>query len=358
VDRETLVIAGGGTGGHLYPGIAVAEELQRRRPGAEIVFAGAGLPLEREILERHGFRHLAIPSGGLIGKTVAGRARGAWLAFRGLLQAIQALLKMKPKAVIGVGGYASGPMVLAAVMLRLPTLIQEQNYYPGLTNRWLAPWVRRVAVSFEETRHYLGGRGEVTGNPIRTAFRDLKRKTRGEAFHVLIFGGSQGARTLNTAVIDALGIMEPQRLGLRITHGTGPSDFERVRAAYEKHGYEALVLPYIARIREAYERADLVVARAGASSVAEIAACGRASILVPLAASAHDHQRFNARKAAAAGAAVMIEEKDLTGESLARAILALRDDPTRLLAMERAAAALARPEAAARVADLVEELIA
>jgi UDP-N-acetylglucosamine--N-acetylmuramyl-(pentapeptide) pyrophosphoryl-undecaprenol N-acetylglucosamine transferase len=265
---------------------------------------------------------------------------------------------MKPKAVIGVGGYASGPMVLAAVCLRLPTLIQEQNYYPGLTNRWLAPWVRRVAVSFEETRHYFGGRGEVTGNPIRAAFRDLKRKTRGEAFHVLIFGGSQGARTLNTAVIGALEILEPQRLGLRITHGTGPNDFERVRAAYEKHGYEALVLPYIVQIREAYERADLVVARAGASSVAEITACGRASILVPLASSAHDHQRFNARKVAAAGAAVVLEEKDLTGESLARAILALRNDPTRLLAMERAAAALARPEAAARVADLVEELIA
>lgn len=356
--RETIVVAGGGTGGHLYPGIAIAEELRRRRPGIEIVFAGAGMPLEREILDRHGFRHLAIRSGGVVGKSLAGRARGAWRALGGVAQSMRTLIRMKPKAVIGVGGYASGPMVLGAVLLRVPTLIQEQNYTPGLTNRLLAPWVRKVAVSFEETRHDFGGRGEVTGNPIRAAFRDLKRKTRGETFHVLIFGGSQGARALNTAVIEALAILEPQRLGLRITHGTGVADFDRVRAAYGERGFDVTVVPYISRILEAYERADLVVARAGASSVSEIAACGRASILVPLAASAHDHQRFNARKFAEAGAAVVLEEKDLSGETLARAILALRNDPTRFLAMERAATSLARPDAAARIADLVEELIA
>jgi UDP-N-acetylglucosamine--N-acetylmuramyl-(pentapeptide) pyrophosphoryl-undecaprenol N-acetylglucosamine transferase len=358
MERETIVIAGGGTGGHLYPGIAIAEELQRRRPGVEIAFAGAGLPLEREILDRHGFRHLAIRSGGVVGKSLAGRARGAVRAFRGLWQATGALLRMRPRAVVGVGGYASGPMVLAAVLLRVPTLIQEQNAMPGLTNRLLAPWVRRVAIAFDEARHAFGGRGEVTGNPIRAAFREVKRKTRGEGFQVLIFGGSQGARALNSAVIDALAILEPQRLGLRITHGTGAADFERVQAAYAARGFEVAVSPYIARILEAYERADLVVARAGASTVSEIAACGRASILVPLAAAAHDHQRWNARKFAEAGAAVLLEEKDLSGETLARAILALRNDPTRLLAMERAAASLARPDAAARIADMIEELIA
>jgi UDP-N-acetylglucosamine--N-acetylmuramyl-(pentapeptide) pyrophosphoryl-undecaprenol N-acetylglucosamine transferase len=264
---------------------------------------------------------------------------------------------LRPKAVVGVGGYASGPMVMAAVMLRVPTLIHEQNYYPGLTNRLLAPWVRRVAISFEETRQYFKGRGEVTGNPIRAEFAGARRKARGDAFNVLIFGGSQGARPLNSAVIEALPHMQTHRLGLRFTHGTGTTDLARVMAAYAAAGFEATVLPYITAIREAYDQADLVIARAGASSVSEIAACGKASILVPLPRAAHDHQRWNARKMQEAGAAIVLEEAALTGAIMAKAILGLRDDAARLLAMEKATTALARPEAAARIADMVEELI-
>jgi UDP-N-acetylglucosamine--N-acetylmuramyl-(pentapeptide) pyrophosphoryl-undecaprenol N-acetylglucosamine transferase len=245
--------------------------------------------------------------------------------------------------------------MLAAVLLRVPTLIQEQNCYPGLTNRLLARWVRRVALPFEETRAFLGGRGEVTGNPIRAEFHLSRRKTRGEALHVLIFGGSQGSVTLNTAVIDALPHLLTHRLGLRFVHGTGARDLARVKAAYAAHGFEATVLPYITAIREAYEQADLVIGRAGASTVSELAACAKASILVPLAA-AHDHQRWNARKLAEAGAALMVDEKELNGEALARAILSLAADPGRLVAMERAAASLARPEAAARIADMVMEM--
>jgi UDP-N-acetylglucosamine--N-acetylmuramyl-(pentapeptide) pyrophosphoryl-undecaprenol N-acetylglucosamine transferase len=356
VPAGTIVIAGGGTGGHLYPGIAIAEELQRRR-GVEIVFAGAGIPLEREILGRHGYRHIAVASGGVVGKSAPARVRGAARALRGVLQSFGTLRRVRPKAVIGVGGYASGPMVMAAVALRIPTLIHEQNCQPGLTNRLLAPWVSRVAVSFEETRRHLGGRGELTGNPIRAIFfREAGRRTHGEGFHVLIFGGSQGARAINDAVVAALPHL--RRPGLRITHGTGAADRERVAAAYSALGLEATVLPYITSIREAYDAADLVIARAGASSVSEIAACGRASILVPLPTAAHDHQRRNARVLADAGAAVLLEETDLEGAALARAILALRDDPGRLRAMERAAASLARPDAAARIVGMIEELIA
>jgi UDP-N-acetylglucosamine--N-acetylmuramyl-(pentapeptide) pyrophosphoryl-undecaprenol N-acetylglucosamine transferase len=355
---ETIVIAGGGTGGHLYPGIAIAEELQKRRQGVEVVFAGAGLPLERDILGRHGYRLVAIKSGGVVGKSVGKTVQGGARAVAGFLQAIRALWGLKPRAVIGVGGYASGPMVMAAVVLRVPTLIHEQNYYPGVTNRLLAPWVRSVAVSFEETRHYLGGRGEVTGNPIRAAFKSARRKARGQTFHALIFGGSQGSRALNDAVVEALPHLEAHRLGLRITHGTGPKDLDRVAAAYAARGFDPVVVPYIADIREAYEQADLVIARAGASSVSEIAACGKASILVPLPTAAHDHQRHNARKFAEAGAAILMEESSLGGEALARAILSLRDDPRRVVAMERAASSLARPDAAARIADMVEELVA
>lgn len=355
---ETFVIAGGGTGGHLYPGIAIAEELAARRRGVEVVFAGAGTELERRILSAHGYRLIAIASGGVVGKSLAGRARGVWRAVRGYGQSMRELMNLKPKAVIGVGGYASGPMMMAAVTLRLPSLIHEQNYQPGLTNRMLAPWVRKVAVSFDETKHSFGGRGELSGNPIRAGFRGAKRKTRGNTFNVLIFGGSQGARALNGAVIDALPRLAESRLGLRFTHGTGQADFERVSAAYAALGFEAAVAPYITAIREAYEWADLVISRAGASSVSEIAACGKASILVPLPTAAHDHQRFNARKMADSGAAILMEEPALTGEALAREILALRGDPTRVMAMERSAATLARPDAAARIVDMIEEMVA
>jgi UDP-N-acetylglucosamine--N-acetylmuramyl-(pentapeptide) pyrophosphoryl-undecaprenol N-acetylglucosamine transferase len=358
VAAETIVIAGGGTGGHLYPGISIAEELLARRRGIKIVFAGAGTKLERDILEPHGHRLVTIRSGGLVGKSFAGRIRGIGRAMAGFAQSIRILMRLQPKAVIGVGGYASGPMVMAAVMLRVPSLIHEQNYYPGLTNRLLAPWVRRVAVSFEETKHYFGGRGELTGNPIRAAFRGTKRKSRGDTFNILIFGGSQGARAINGAVIDALPDLKPHRRGLRFLHGTGAADHDRVSAAYSGLGFEATVVPYITNIWEAYESADLVIARAGASSVSEIAACGKASILVPLRTSAHDHQRINARKLEQAGAALLMEESTLTGGALAKTILELRDEPGRLVAMERSASSLARPDAAARIVDMIEEMLA
>ncbi len=354
---RTIVIAGGGTGGHLYPGIAIAQELQRRRE-LEIVFAGAGLPLERSIVERHGFRLMPISSGGVVGKSIGGRVRGLARASGGFIDALRRLRRMKPDAVIGVGGYASGPTVAAAILLRLPTMIQEQNYYPGLTNRLLAPWVTRVAISFEETRRLLGGRGELTGNPIRAEFHRARRTERADRFRVMVFGGSQGSRAINAAVIDALATLEPQRSALRFVHGTGVSDHERVRAAYAGRGYDAEVVPYITDIRRAYEEADLVVARAGASSVSELAACGKAAILIPLPTAAHDHQRFNARKVADAGAAVLLEEKNLSGPRLAAAIEELMHTPERIASMERAAAGLAHPEAAGRIAAMVGEIAA
>lgn len=355
---ETIVIAGGGTGGHLYPGIAIAQELQRRQPALNIVFAGAGRPLERSIVEAHGYRLLAIASGGVVGTPIGRRIRGILRAMRGFFEAMWNLMKLHPKAVIGVGGYASGPTVAAAVLLRVPTLIQEQNYYPGLTNRLLASWVSRVAISFAESRELLGGRGELTGNPIRASFHVTRPRPDDGSFRAFVFGGSQGARAINDAVIEALTILAPRRPVMRFLHGTGPRDLERVRAAYAAGGFDAIVSAYITDIQEAYAGADVVVARAGAGTVSELAACARASILVPLPTAAHDHQRYNARKLEEIGAAIMLEEKMLNGASLAAALIALQDNPQRIAAMERAAATLASPEAAARIADLVDEMVA
>jgi UDP-N-acetylglucosamine--N-acetylmuramyl-(pentapeptide) pyrophosphoryl-undecaprenol N-acetylglucosamine transferase len=355
---ETIVIAGGGTGGHLYPGIAIAQELQRRRPALSIVFAGAGRPLERRIVEEHGYTLLAIASGGVVGTSIGKRIRGVLRAALGFFEAMHNLRKLNPKAVIGVGGYASGPTVAAAVIMRIPTLIQEQNYYPGLTNRLLASWVSRVAISFEESRALLGGRGVLTGNPIRGEFHAIGPAPRSGTLRVFVVGGSQGSRAINDAVIEALPHLASRRAAMRFLHGTGPGDLERVRDAYAAGGFDADVSDYITDIQAAYAGAEVVVARAGAGTVSELAACGRASILVPLPTAAHDHQRYNARKLEETGAAIMLEEKVLSGAALAGTLISLMNDPERVAAMARAAATLSSPRAAARIADLVDEMVA
>jgi UDP-N-acetylglucosamine--N-acetylmuramyl-(pentapeptide) pyrophosphoryl-undecaprenol N-acetylglucosamine transferase len=361
--QETYLIAGGGTGGHLYPGIAIAEELKKRRPDARIVFAGRGLPLERAIVERHGYALVGIRSGGVVGRSLWGRLTGMGNAVRGFFEAGKVIDILKPKAVVGVGGYASFPMVLAAQARRVPTLIQDQNAVPGLSNRLLGRAARAIALTYDETRRYFGGRGTVTGNPIRAEFhsadRDRARARRAAGdtrLHLFVVGGSQGSRALNEAVLAALPHLSERRERLHIVHGTGPADADRMKAAYEKAGFDATVLPYLQEIRAAYEEADLVVCRSGASTVSELQACGKASILVPLPTSAHDHQKKNAEAAARAGAAVLLEQKDLTGATFASEIGRLLDDPKRLEAMERAAASLARPDAAARIVDLVQGL--
>jgi UDP-N-acetylglucosamine--N-acetylmuramyl-(pentapeptide) pyrophosphoryl-undecaprenol N-acetylglucosamine transferase len=360
---ETYLIAGGGTGGHLYPGIAIAEELKKRRPGARIVFAGRGLPLERAIVERHGYALVGIRSGGVVGRSLFGRLAGIGNAVRGFFEAGKVIDILKPRAVVGVGGYASFPMVLAAQARRVPTVVQDQNAVPGLSNRLLGRAARAIALTYDETRRYFGGRGTVTGNPIRAEFhaadrdRARRRRASGDArLHLFVVGGSQGSRALNDAVLAALPHLAERRGRLRIVHGTGPSDADRVRAAYAAAGFDATVLPYLEEIRAAYEDADLVVCRSGASTVSELQACGKAAILVPLPTSAHDHQKKNAEAASRAGAAVLLEQKDLTGEALAQEITRLLDDPGRLEAMERSAASLARPDAAARIVDLVQQV--
>jgi len=355
---ERLVFAGGGTGGHIYPAVAVAQEISRRSRGLEVVFIGTGSPFERRVVEGHGFRLLSVRSRGLLGRGPAARVAALLWTGVGLLQSIRILWGLKPKVVVGVGGFASGPVVAAAILLRIPTMIQEQNYTPGLANRILARWVDRIAVSFEETREQLGGRGEVTGNPIRSEFSTVKPRQRSATLTLLVFGGSQGARAINEKMVEALPLLGHLRLGLKIVHMTGEKDRERVEAAYQENRLDARVVAYLDRMAEEYSQADLVICRAGATTVAELTACQKAAILIPLPTAAADHQRLNAQKLEQAGAAVLLEEADLTGELLAREIDALASNPDRITAMERAAARLARPDAAVRVAELAEELMA
>ncbi len=350
------MFAGGGTGGHIYPAVAVAQEISRRR-GLEVVFVGTGSPFEKRVVEGHGFRLLSVSARGLVGGSPTAKAGALIWTGVGLLQSIRILWALKPRVVVGVGGFASGPVVAAAILLRIPTMIQEQNCSAGLANRILARWVDRIAVSFEETREQLGGRGEVTGNPIRSEFSGLKPRPRGATLALLVFGGSQGARAINEKMVEALPRLSHLRLGLKIVHMTGEKDRDRVEAAYKENRLDAQVVAYLDQMAEEYARADLVICRAGATTVAELTACQKAAILIPFPKAAADHQRLNAEKMEQSGAAVMLPEPELTGERLAREIESLASNPDRITAMERAAARLARPDAAVRVAELVEELL-
>ena len=351
-----IVVAGGGTGGHLYPGIAVARELLRREPSAQISFAGTARGIESRVIPREGFQLDLLRSVGLRGASLLAYARGLALIPMGLADAWRILSRRTPDVVIGVGGYSSGPVMLAAVLRRIPTLLLEQNAVPGLTNRTLAHVVDAAAVTFEETVVYFGRRGFVTGNPVRAEFLDktVETETAGRrAPRVLIFGGSQGAHAINMAMVEAASKLAAHVGGLAITHQTGERDLELVRDGYRRAGLAARVEPFLFTMDREVKEADFVVCRAGATTLAELTAAGKPALLIPLPTAADDHQRKNAEVLARAGAAEVLEQRSLTGQELADRILALANDPSRREAMGRAATTLARPHAARAIADRV-----
>ncbi len=351
-----ILFAGGGTGGHLYPGIAVAEELLVRDPATVVSFVGTARGLESRAVPARGLPLDLIRSAGLKGKSFSALLRGLALLPLSALDAWRVLSTRRPDVVVGVGGYSSGPVLLLAALRGVPTLLMEQNTAPGFTNRRLAPFVRAAALSYEETLQYFPDKGLVTGNPVRREFLqgleagDDGARNAGEV-HVLIVGGSQGARAINEAMIAAAPLLAGRRLAL--THQTGDRDLTRVREGYAAAGVTATVEPFFHDMNARMRAADVLVARAGASTLAELTVLGRASVLVPLPTAADDHQRKNARVLAAAGAAEVVEERDLTGERLAATLTALAVDPARRRLMARQARRLGRPDAAARVADRI-----
>jgi UDP-N-acetylglucosamine--N-acetylmuramyl-(pentapeptide) pyrophosphoryl-undecaprenol N-acetylglucosamine transferase len=351
-----IVIAGGGTGGHLYPGIAVARELVARRPDATVSFAGTERGIEARVLPREGFVLDTIRSGGLKGKSLADTARGAWLIPLGMADAWRILSTRRPHLVIGVGGYSSGPVVLTAALRRIPTMLLEQNAVPGLTNRLLSPIVRAAAVTYESTRRFFGRKAFVSGNPVRPEFLNLASSVpaaaaAGDAVQRLVFGGSQGAHAINVAMCEAAPRLAAAPHPPGVVHQTGERDLDLVRGAYRTAGLGADVEPFLYDMGQRLQRADLVVCRAGATTLAELTAAGRASILIPLPSATDDHQRKNAEAMAAAGAAEVLLQADATGGRLASAILALAADPARRHRMAAAARSLARPDAARVIVD-------
>jgi UDP-N-acetylglucosamine--N-acetylmuramyl-(pentapeptide) pyrophosphoryl-undecaprenol N-acetylglucosamine transferase len=354
-----VVIAGGGTGGHLYPGIAVARELIARCPDVRISFAGTSRGIEATVVPREGFELDVLRSGGLKGKTIADRVRGTLLLPLSLLDAWRIVSQRRPDLVIGVGGYSSGPVVLVAALRGTPAMLLEQNAVPGLTNRLLAPVVRAAAVTFESTRGFFGAKAFVSGNPVRPEFFEAvapsseldARVNDGTArVEVLVFGGSQGAHAINVAMVEAAAKLAGSAR-VRLTHQTGERDVEMVRAAYRAIGLEADVEPFLYDMARRIRQADMIVCRAGATTLAELTAAGKAAILIPLPTATDDHQRRNAEALSAAGAADVLTQTDAMGGELATRILTLAADRDRRSVMARAALALAKPDAAKVIVD-------
>jgi len=353
-----IVFAGGGTGGHLFPALAVAAELRRRHPGSSIWFIGARRGLEQSEVPRAGYRLRSLGLSGMQGRGPAGRLAAAAAAAWAVVRCVGWLRAARPDLVVGVGGYASGPAVLAAIVLRQRTMVLEQNHYPGATNRWLAPRVDEVCVPSQAARERLGGRGVVTGNPVRAEFAEIGEPPLEPAASLLVFGGSRGAHSINMAMIAALDTLSGSATPPRVCHQTGASDEDRVRDAagnYPDLRYE--VLPFLHDMPRRLAAADRVVCRSGASTLSELAVAGRASILVPYPFAADDHQRHNAETLQEADAAVMIRDADLDGPALGETIIELASDRERLRRMGRAARRLGRPGATRDIADVAERLI-
>jgi UDP-N-acetylglucosamine--N-acetylmuramyl-(pentapeptide) pyrophosphoryl-undecaprenol N-acetylglucosamine transferase len=356
----TLLIAGGGTGGHIYPAIAIAQEYIARDASRRVVFVGTEKGLEKQIVPKAGFPLEFIDVGGLKGKGAGDLIRNVVRLPLGFVQAWRHLGKHRPDAVLGVGGYSSGPVLVAAKLRGIPTIIHEANAFPGLANRAVARWVTTVAVAFADALPRMKrSDGVVTGNPIRREFFDLgtKEKEPGAQKRLLIFGGSQGSHLLNETMAAALLFLAPLRDSLEIVHQTGPNDLERVRDAYRASAFgSARVVAYLDPMAAEIAAADLLVCRSGAMTIGELAAIGRAAILVPFAAATNNHQELNARVVERAGGAAVITENELSPERLAARITELFGEAGRVERMGELAKTLAAPRATEILVDLIETI--
>lgn len=356
--KMKVLIAAGGTGGHIYPGIAVAKEILKRDAASEVEFVGTARGLETRIVPENNFELLTINSAGLKSVGLLGKIKGLMILPKSFLEARRLIKDFSPDVVVGAGGYVSGPVLLMASLMRVPTLVMDSNALPGFTNRRLARFVTKAALTFEEAVKFFGKKGIVTGNPVREEFFDIEPKARdNNNFCILIFGGSQGARAINNAMVDALKTLAPFKNRLQITHQTGETDFETVRNGYAENDWQnADVRKYISAMVAEFAKSDLIISRAGATTCAEVCAAGKAAIMIPLPTAADDHQRKNAEALMEKGAARMILQKDLNGETLAREIKDLIEKPETISQMETAARTMARRDAAEVTVDLIEEL--
>jgi UDP-N-acetylglucosamine--N-acetylmuramyl-(pentapeptide) pyrophosphoryl-undecaprenol N-acetylglucosamine transferase len=349
------IIAGGGTGGHVIPALAIAYQLKKQF-AAEILFIGTARGIETRLVPQAGFPLQLIQVGALKNVSLMTRAKTMFDLPRAIAASSRMLSEFDPEVVIGVGGYASGPAMVAAIRRGLPTLAFEPNVVPGFANRMIARWVSAAAVHFEETCQYFPN-CKVTGVPVREAFFSIPQKAENTPT-LLVFGGSQGARAINQAITtpESLAGLREKVPGIHIIHQTGQHDYDQVLAAYQQSGISGEVHKFIDDMPGTFARADLLVCRSGASTVAEITAAGKPAIFVPFPAAADDHQNVNARALERVGAAVVVEQSNLDAAYLVDTVAAVIGDARRLQSMSAAAKSLAHPKAVEEIAEMVVQL--
>jgi len=361
-----IAVAGGGTGGHLFPGIAIAQEFMTRNPRNEIIFISTGNPLEQRILSNMNFELARITVEGIKGRGLWNQLKALFKLPKGIFDAFRILGRFKPHLIVGLGSYSAGPVVLAARLRGINLVLHEQNLLPGITNRLLARFADRIFVSFEESKsRFASSNIQFTGNPVRQDFLNDSgfKKTEDGAdcgqspFTVLIVGGSQGAHRINEAVAEALARLD-RKDDLYFIHQTGKADENRVKEAYTRHGVPSMVQPFFDNMAELYHKADLIICRAGATTIAEITALGKASIFIPFPFAADDHQALNAGSLSKTGAAEMILEKDLSAKVLVEKIEHYARHPQALTDMAQKAKAFGNPNAAADIVDSCYRLLA
>lgn len=355
-----IIIAGGGTGGHLFPGIAVAEEFLKRNRENRVLFIGTERGLEKKILGNLGFQLCTLDVEGIKGRGMVKIIGALFKIPRSLRQSYRIIRDFCPSIVMGVGGYASGPAVITAHMMGIKTAIMEQNALPGMTNRILGKFVDRIFLTFTDTKkHFPDEKTTVCGNPVRASFltENLNRERIEGKFTILVFGGSQGAHTINSAVMNALPYLKDMRQKLKVIHQTGEKDMDHVSKDYENYGMDVEIVPFIMDMAGAYRSSDLLICRAGATSIAEITASGKAAILIPFPFAVNDHQTKNAGVLVEAQAAIMIHEKDLNGRKLAESIEYFYQHPHILKEMEKKSASLGNIRAASDIVDICSKMV-
>lgn len=351
-----IVIAGGGTGGHLFPGIAVAQEFTERNEKSRVIFISTGRPVERSVLPAYGFELKIISAEGVKGRSIFRRVRAVWKLMAGFIQSMFILKKFRPHMIMGMGSYSAAPVVLAARILKLPIFLCEQNIFPGITNRILSVFAQRVFVSFPDTQKLNPDMVLYTGNPIRKELLETSPPEKNESFTVLILGGSQGAHRINTVMMEAMNYLY-EISNLRIIHQTGRTDETLVKKSYELKGINYEAKAFFNDMARIYGLADLVVCRAGATTVAELTAMEKPAIFIPFPYAADNHQELNARALCNMGASEMILEKNLSGKLLADKISKLAQDPQKLIRMAETAGRSGKPEAAATIVEYCYRII-
>ncbi len=359
-----VVIAGGGTGGHLFPALAVADELRKRNPDTEVVFIGTERGVESRVVPREGYDIRFITAEGIVGKRGAGRIRALFRFLKGIKESYRLIKETGPDIVIGSGGYVSAAPVIAAWLQSIPIVIMEQNTVPGRANRFLSRFASAVCITYQESMAYFPyHKVHLTGNPVREKILKGSYEAglrlfslREDLFTVLVFGGSRGASSINRAMVEALPYLTEIKQDIQFLHQTGQEDYRFVRSSYQDMGFQGTVTPFIYQMAEAYAVADIVISRAGATTLSELCVTGKPSILIPYPHASADHQRVNAEKLMRMQAAVMITDRELSGERLSEEILRLFRDEDLRREMRKRAVSFGRPDAARRVADIVGSL--